>query len=135
MVARYDESPTKNHGYVLLTAEEQKGKAKNSKCYKENTYNLEVQMNNIFSFTDARVDLESIGARIKQVRQSNHLTVEQFAEEMGVSENAVYKWQRGETVPDIMNFGYLSTHFGVSLDYLILGRGDSDELSPLPLCA
>jgi len=89
-------------------------------------------MNNITSFTGAQVNLESIGARIKQVRKTNHLTVEQFAEEMGVSENAVYKWQRGETVPDIVNFGNLSTRYGVSLDYLILGRGDSDELSPLP---
>ena len=92
-------------------------------------------MNNITSFPGYCVDLESIGARIKKVRNDNHLTVEQFAEMVGVSENAVYKWQRGETAPDIMNFGYLSTHFGVSLDYLILGRGDSDELSPLPICA
>ena len=79
------------------------------------------------------VDLVKVGNRIKKVRKDNDLTVEKFAEILNVSENAVYKWQRGETAPDIINFGYISSHFDVSLDYLILGRGESDELSPLPI--
>ncbi|MDO4189017.1 MAG: helix-turn-helix transcriptional regulator [Lachnospiraceae bacterium] len=81
------------------------------------------------------VDLEQVGNRIKKIRLQNDLTVEQFAEILSVSENAVYKWQRGETAPDIINFGYISSRFEVSLDYLIMGRGDGDEPSPLDICA
>ena len=77
------------------------------------------------------VDLKKVGNRIKKIRLLNGLTVEQFAEILNVSENAVYKWQRGETSPDIINFGYISSRFEVSLDYLIMGRGDGDEPSPL----
>lgn len=79
------------------------------------------------------VDLEKVGKRIKKLRIDNKLTVEQFAEILCVSENAVYKWQRGDSAPDIMNFGYMSSKFRVSLDYLIMGRGDGDEPSPLPV--
>lgn len=85
-------------------------------------------MNNVFINP---VDFVAMGQRIKQVRKANGLTVEKFAEILHVSDNAVYKWQRGETAPDILNIGIISSRFGVSLDYLILGRGGDDESSPL----
>lgn len=87
-----------------------------------------------FNFVST-VDLSQVGNRIKKVRIDNDLTVEQFAEILNVSENAVYKWQRGETAPDIVNFGFISSHFDVSLDYLIMGRGEGKEPSPLPFVA
>lgn len=76
------------------------------------------------------VDLVAMGQRIKRVRNAHHLSVGRFAEILSVSENAVYKWQRGETAPDIVNIGIISTRFRVSLDYLILGVGDDGESSP-----
>ena len=88
---------------------------------------------NVTDVSFNEVNLEKVGKRIKKLRIENHLTVEQFAEILCVSENAVYKWQRGDSAPDIMNFGFMSSRFEVSLDYLILGRGDGDEPSPLPI--
>ena len=88
---------------------------------------------NVTDVSFNEVNLEKVGRRIKKLRIENHLTVEQFAEILCVSENAVYKWQRGDSAPDIMNFGFMSSRFEVSLDYLILGRGDGDEPSPLPI--
>ena len=88
---------------------------------------------NVTDVSFNEVNLEKVGRRIKKLRIENHLTVEQFAEILCVSENAVYKWQRGDSAPDIMNFGFMSSRFEVSLDYLILGRGDGDEPSPLPV--
>ena len=81
------------------------------------------------------VDLEQVGNRIKKIRIDNDLTVEKFAEILNVSSNAVYKWQRGENAPDIINIGFISSRFDVSLDYLIMGRGDDEEPSPLPFSA
>lgn len=95
-------------------------------------------MSEFYNINDSgfyEVDLEQVGRRIKKLRKDNHLTVEKFAEILCVSENAVYKWQRGDSAPDIMNFGFMSSRFEVSLDYLIMGRGDGEEPSPLPLVA
>ena len=75
------------------------------------------------------VDFLAMGMRIKRVRKAHHLSVGRFAEILQVSDNAVYKWQRGETAPDIVNLCIISTRFGVSLDYLMLGRGGDDESS------
>ena len=90
---------------------------------------------NINDVSFSEVNLEKVGKRIKKLRKDHNLTVEQFAEILCVSENAVYKWQRGDSAPDIMNFGFMSARFDVSLDYLIMGRGDGEEPSPLPIAA
>lgn len=74
-----------------------------------------------------------MGKRIKEVRKRSKLTVEKFAEVLMVSDQAVYKWQRGDTAPDLQNIFQISQEFHVSTDYLIKGiRGGDDELSPLP---
>lgn len=64
----------------------------------------------------------AMGKRIAQIRKTSGKTVEEFAEMLCVSENAVYKWQRGDSAPDINNIGMISQMFGVSTDYLILGK-------------
>ncbi len=77
------------------------------------------------------IDQVKMGQRIKAVRKKSGLTVEKFAEALMVSDQAVYKWQRGETIPDIYNIKQISLKFKVSTDYLILGGGDDKESSPL----
>lgn len=80
-------------------------------------------------------DQIKIGQRIKEIRKEYHLSVEEFAEEVGVSNNAVYKWQRGDSAPDIYNLWYISTHFDVSLDYLIVGRKEAQNVYSLQMVA
>lgn len=38
--------------------------------------------------------------KISIVRKMNHLTQEEFAEELGVSRQAVSKWETGNATPD-----------------------------------
>lgn len=76
------------------------------------------------------IDQVEMGKRIKEVRKKSGLTVEKFAEALMVSDQAVYKWQRGDSIPDIYNIKQISLRFNVSTDYLILG-GDDRESSPL----
>ena len=49
------------------------------------------------------LDLKATGERINQLRKDNNLRVTDVAEYMGFeSTQAVYKWQRGESLPTIV---------------------------------
>ena len=48
------------------------------------------------------IDLKATGSRIKERRKEKHLTVSEVAEFMGFeSLQAVYKWQRGDSLPTV----------------------------------
>ncbi len=59
-----------------------------------------------------------IGTRIKTLRLSNSLTQEQLAQKLGVSAQAVSKWESGTNMPDIQMLPDLAVIFGVSIDEL-----------------
>ena len=60
----------------------------------------------------------NIGINIKGLRKEKDLTQEQLAEILGVSFQAVSKWERGEGYPDIEMLPAIANYFGVSLDDL-----------------
>ena len=53
-----------------------------------------------------------------QLRKLHNLTQEDVAEKVGVSRQAVAKWEAGETMPDLEKSRLLAETFGVSLDDL-----------------
>ena len=53
-----------------------------------------------------------------RLRKINQMTQEDIAEAVGVSRQAVAKWESGETIPDIEKCKLLAELFGVSLDDL-----------------
>ena len=53
-----------------------------------------------------------------QLRKMKSLTQEDIAEKLGVSRQAVAKWENGETIPDLDKCRILADMFGVSLDDL-----------------
>lgn len=60
-----------------------------------------------------------------QMRKINRLTQEDVAEKVGVTRQAVAKWESGETVPDLDKCKILADLFGVTLDDL--ANYDSEE--------
>ena len=60
-----------------------------------------------------------LSKKIKQIRNGNKLTQEQFAEKMLVSRTAVSKWENGTCYPSIDSLKYMSKIFNVSLDKLL----------------
>ena len=52
------------------------------------------------------------------LRKINQLTQEDVADKVGVSRQAVAKWESGETVPDLDKCRLLAEVFGVTLDDL-----------------
>ena len=53
-----------------------------------------------------------------QMRKMRKMTQEDVAEKVGVTRQAVAKWESGETVPDLDKCRVLAEMFGVSLDDL-----------------
>ena len=71
----------------------------------------------------------SIASRLAELRQEQGLSQEALAERLGVSRQAVSKWERAEASPDTDNLIALAEQYNVSLDALLLGR----EPAPPPL--
>ena len=61
----------------------------------------------------------SFADKLQSERRKNGLTQEDLAEAMGVSRQAVSKWEQGEGWPEAEKLLALADRFGVSLDYLM----------------
>ncbi len=59
-----------------------------------------------------------LGAKIKQLRARAGLTQEQLAERLGLSAQAVSKWETASAMPDITLLPLIAEQFGVSIDEL-----------------
>ncbi len=68
---------------------------------------------------------KTIGARISELRRANGLTQEEVAEKMGVSAQAVSKWENDVSCPDIMALPTLAKLLGVTVDDLLSEEGEA----------
>lgn len=59
-------------------------------------------------------------------------TQEEVADKIGVSRQAVAKWESGETVPDINNCKALAELYGVALDDLVNDSDDNEAIGIQP---
>lgn len=57
--------------------------------------------------------------KIVELRKQKGLSQEELAEQLGVSRQAVSRWELGQTLPDIPNLLQLCELFGVNADYLV----------------
>ncbi len=60
----------------------------------------------------------NIGNKIKDLRKQRGITQEQLADSIGVSFQAVSKWENNIAFPDITLAPALVSYFGVSMDVL-----------------
>ena len=79
---------------------------------------MAIATNSCRYFNEGSVKM-SIGERITQLRQENNMSQLQLAEVLGVSRQAVSKWESTQSIPDLYNILQLSALFNVSVDYLI----------------
>ena len=59
------------------------------------------------------------GARLADLRKRRGYSQEALAEKLGLSRQAISKWERGESSPDTDTLIALARLYGVSLDELI----------------
>ena len=70
---------------------------------------------------------EKIGKFIAQKRKSKKLTQEQLAEKLGVSTNAVSKWERGLCLMDMSLLKPLSKILDVTINEILSGEEIKQE--------
>lgn len=61
----------------------------------------------------------TIGKNIKRLRQNKGLTQEQLGEILGITGQAVSKWENGSALPDLPVLPILAEYFGVTIDELM----------------
>ena len=61
----------------------------------------------------------SLGERIKEQRKSSGLSQEKVAEFVGVSRQAVTKWETGQSAPSTENLFKLAEIFGTTVDIIV----------------
>ncbi len=82
---------------------------------------------------------ESTGTRLARLRRAHNITQEGLAEVLGVSRQAVSKWESDLTYPETDKLLRLARLYGCTVDYLLTGRDRSEaesateaEESPTP---
>lgn len=65
--------------------------------------------------------------RLYELRKKHNLSQEELAEKLGVSRQAVSKWERSEASPDTDNLIALAKIYDLSLDELIYGEKDENR--------
>ena len=69
----------------------------------------------------------TVGQRIAQKRRELGLSQEELGERLGVSRQAIYKWEADQTLPEIEKLVNLSKLFSVPVGWLL---GVEEEPSP-----
>ena len=64
----------------------------------------------------------TLGKRIAALRREKELKQDELAEKLGVSPQAVSKWENDQTCPDISILPLLAKILGVSVDELLSGK-------------
>lgn len=76
-----------------------------------------------------------LNEKIAIIRKMNNMSQEAFAEELGVSRQAVSKWETGSSVPDIQLLLRIADFYNITIDQLIrdefdlpISQADSERL-------
>lgn len=62
-----------------------------------------------------------VADRIQNLRKTKGISQEELADKVGVSRQAVSKWEGGQSTPDVEKIIILCDYFGVTTDYLLRG--------------
>lgn len=64
----------------------------------------------------------NISERIQHLRKLKGISQEELADQVGVSRQAVSKWESGQSTPDIEKIMMMSDLFEVTTDYILKGK-------------
>ncbi len=70
--------------------------------------------------------------KILYERKKNGYSQEELADKLGVTRQAISKWEGAQSTPDLQRILQMSELFGVSVDYLLKDEIEVDELSSNP---
>ncbi len=68
------------------------------------------------------IDMKQMGERISRLRQEKELTQINLAEKLGISSQAISKWECGQSFPDISRLDELAELLEADVAYLLTGH-------------
>ena len=68
------------------------------------------------------VNMVEVGQRIRLLRKEKGISVHRLECFFGITPQAIYKWERGETIPETQNLVALSRLLGITVDELLVGK-------------
>ena len=74
------------------------------------------------------MDQIKIGTFLKLLRKEKNLSQEQLAEQLGVSNRTVSRWENGNNMPDISLLSEIAEFYDVSIPELIYGERKSENM-------
>jgi len=84
-------------------------------------------LDRIMSSRERRTASMNIADRIQSLRKIKGVSQEELADKIGVTRQAVSKWESEQSTPDIEKVILLSDYFGVTTDYLLKGIESVDN--------
>ncbi|MEG0685525.1 MAG: helix-turn-helix domain-containing protein [Coprobacillus sp.] len=68
-----------------------------------------------------------ISQNLVYLRKSKKVSLEELAEAIGVSRQAISKWENGETIPDLPNTIALANFYNITVDDLISRKTENSD--------
>ena len=75
--------------------------------------------------------MRTVGTKISELRKARNMTQDDLADKMGVSPQAVSKWETDASLPDMSILIHLSDFFHITLDDLLKDKAPEVELVPV----
>jgi transcriptional regulator with XRE-family HTH domain len=73
------------------------------------------------------INIEEVGNRIAECRKKLNITQTELAEKLLVSSKTISKWEKGHGLPNIEILPEIAEIFGITIDYLLLGKKSLDN--------
>ncbi|MDX8344502.1 helix-turn-helix transcriptional regulator [Rossellomorea sp. YZS02] len=66
-------------------------------------------------------EMETIGARLKEIREKSDLTLDEFANKINLTKGIIWSYELGKKEPSINHLKRIAEFFNISLEFLIYG--------------
>ena len=79
---------------------------------------------------DDTMKKNTFGKTVAKLRREQGITQQELADQMGVTDKAVSKWERDLSMPDTASLPLLAQTLGTTVDQLMNGAGDTAPAAP-----
>lgn len=71
--------------------------------------------------------MNTVGSRIKQLRNARKLTQKELAKKVGISDAAVVHWEKDVNIPKLEYLNILAPLLNTTIDYIMYGKSDTSD--------
>ena len=71
-------------------------------------------------------DREIIAKNLVKLREANRLTQAELAEQLNYTDKAISKWERGESLPDVLTLKKVATILGSDVNFILQPHDEED---------